>query len=123
MLHKELWTPFLNDYEKHNLPFPFDWKMRPNEMTKMVGDVESGEVQCPYGDYSKWSIGCLLLSRKRHNILSVSEPNKSELDPENEEGNDWEERHCSIFTRTKSVPLKERWIDLNAIDESIIKRQ
>jgi hypothetical protein len=52
MLHKELWTPFLNDYEKHNLPFPFDWKMRPNEMTKMVGDVESGEVQCPYGDYS-----------------------------------------------------------------------
>lgn len=48
LLDEELRSPLLHPYDKHQLPIPSDWKMKPNELTNLVGDVEPGDVRWPY---------------------------------------------------------------------------
>ena len=257
MLHAELRAPFTEDCMKQRMVVPADWKMKPNEMTDMVGDIEPDEVTWPYIgvrypdlyrgvvisnpsmmflehdwfpfpiagiDVNAWMLMRFLTNtklptaaemRKRnledaldqlqipyvrycvdrnfqdaywatldpggHDLVyydrlyyksypdyklmhfrvcartmqearypvsygTYENPNeivtkileasswgyyhRAELDPTNEEENFWRtfrdvknpERHCSIFTGIPSVPLKGKWIDLDASDESILKQ-
>jgi len=48
MLDEELQTPLFRDHAQHRLDIPSDWKMKPNELTDLVGDVAPGDVRWPY---------------------------------------------------------------------------